>query len=104
MDIMIDCSNYGSWICELMSGEWIFIPRALEAIQFVIKVAIVNVEFVWVDANDGTCIWRMSLFSLHNPREYVTHIPKKQSRDNFASLTLQFADESWILIASVAPR
>ncbi len=74
MQVMIDCSNYGSWVCKLMSGEWIFVPRALEAVQFVIEVAIINVEFVWVDANDGTCVWRMSLVSLYTLREYVTNI------------------------------
>ena len=48
-----------------MSGEWIFIPCALEAVQFVIEVFIINVDFVWADTNYGTCIWRMSLCSLH---------------------------------------
>ena len=56
MNIMIDCSNYGSWICKLMGGEWIFVPRALEIVQFVIEVAIIDVDFVRVDTNDGTCI------------------------------------------------
>ena len=48
-----------------MSGEWIFVPGALKAVQFVIEVVIINVEFVWVDTNYGTCIWRMSLYALH---------------------------------------
>ena len=52
-----------------MSGVWIFIPRALEAVQFVIEVAIIDVEFVRVNTNDGTCIWRMSLHDLHEPPE-----------------------------------
>ena len=56
MNIMIDCSNYGPWICKLMGGEWIFVPRALEVVQFVIEVAIIDVDFVRVDTNDGTCI------------------------------------------------
>ena len=55
MNVMIDCSNYGPWICKLMSSVWIFVPSALEAVQFVIKVLIINMELVWVDSNDGTC-------------------------------------------------
>ena len=38
-----------------MSSVWIFVPSALEAVQFVIKVLIINMELVWVDSNDGTC-------------------------------------------------
>ena len=44
-----------------MSSERIFVPSALEAVQFVVKVLIIDMELVWVDANDGTCIWRITL-------------------------------------------
>lgn len=83
MNVMIDCSHYGPWICKLMSGVWIFIPRALEAVQFVIEVAIIDVEFVRVDTNDGTCIWRISLHDLHEPPEYVMHMIQNQIWDSF---------------------
>ena len=52
-----------------MSSEWVFVPSALEAVQLVIKVLIIDMELVWIDANNGTCIWRMSLDSLHKRRK-----------------------------------
>ena len=79
MNVMIDCSNYGSWICKLMSSERIFVPSALEVVQLVVKVLIINVELVWIDANDGTYIWRMSLDSLYKRRRHVTQMIHNRS-------------------------
>lgn len=70
MNVMIDCPNYGPWICKLMSSVWIFVPCALEVVQFVVKFRIIDMELVWIDANDGTCIWRMSLDSCDKRREH----------------------------------
>ena len=39
-----------------MSSERVFVPSALVAVQLVIKVRIIDMELVWIDANDGTCI------------------------------------------------
>ena len=59
-----------------MGGEWIFVPGALEVVQFVIEVAIINVDFVRVDTNDGTCIWRISLHSLRDHEICNAYDPK----------------------------
>ena len=74
-----------------MSGEWIFVPRALEAVQFVIEVAIINVEFVWIDTNDGTCIWRMSLYSSQITRIYNACDPES----NLGQLCMASATVRW---------
>ena len=53
-----------------MSSERIFVPCALEVVQFVVKFRIIDMELVWIDANDGTCVQRMSLGLLHKRREH----------------------------------
>ena len=54
MDVMINSAYYRSWICKLMSSEWIFVPSSLKTIQLIIEVIVVDVDFMGTDSNDGT--------------------------------------------------
>lgn len=50
-----------------MSGVRVFVPFPLEAVQLVKEIGIINVEFVGIDSDDGSCFEgiRISVAILH---------------------------------------
>ena len=37
-----------------MGGIWVFVPFSLKAIQFFVEIRVVDVDFMRINANDGT--------------------------------------------------
>ena len=52
---MLDRADRGAGICKLMGCVRVFVPFPLEAVDFVVEIWVIDVDFMGVDADDRPC-------------------------------------------------